>query len=80
MPPIQRETITKLNGRNVERGTVLSFKGTRGRFRFQSLDTNLSTGEQWLTVYGGDRNALGHQSWRSFPLEKLRTVHRNPAH
>jgi hypothetical protein len=63
---------TRINGRLVTKGTELSFKGVKGRFRFMRLVT-LDDGRSWLDVYGGPAK---HEMLRSFGVDRVKTVHR----
>jgi hypothetical protein len=65
-------TTVRVNGRIVEPGTELSIRGERGRFRFQYpiVQDDRPVG---VTVYGGPH---GHGTYRSFSLDRIRTVHR----
>lgn len=62
----------KINGRNVVRGTELSFKNVRGRFRFMYAAENPNGSIAWLTVYGG---TSGRKQYHSFAPDKVRAVH-----
>jgi hypothetical protein len=62
----------RINGRIVTKGTELSFKGIKGRFRFMRLVT-LDDGRCWLDVVGGPAK---HEMTRSFGPERVKTVHR----
>lgn len=66
-----REERIQVNGRWVERGTELSIKGERGRFRFQCRVTT-PKGSSWLDVIGGVKGAT---MFRSFREDRVRTVH-----
>lgn len=70
--PTSTTPTVRVNGRLVEPGTELSIKGERGRFRFQYpiLRDDHVVG---VTVYGGPH---GHGTYRSFSLDRIRTVHR----
>lgn len=61
-----------INGRTVSKGTELSIRGARGRFRFVKQVTK-DDGTSWLDVWGGPK---GHETLRSFRAEQVRTVHR----
>lgn len=67
---------TVINSRNVERGTELSIKGVRGRFKFISHTSYLkddgSTGE-YINVIGGHGGIVLS---RTFLPEMVKTVHR----
>jgi hypothetical protein len=60
------------NGRHIERGTELSIKGERGRFRFIS-HVSTEAGAEWITVVGGPAKVT---MTRSFKPDRIRTVHR----
>lgn len=66
----RRETEIKANGRNVERGTELSFRGVRGRYRFWEYVETPET--SWVTVVGG---TAGVKQFRSFAFDRIKTVH-----
>lgn len=55
------------NGRHLERGTEISIKGERGRFRFLHHVTNGD--KEWIDV--ADKN----KALRSFRPEKIKRVH-----
>lgn len=61
-----------LNGRRVTKGTELSVRGARGRYRFVKLVTT-DAGIIWLDVWGGPRH---HETMRSFRPDRVKTVHR----
>jgi hypothetical protein len=65
------ETYTA-NGRSLERGTEVSIRGERGRFRFL-LHTVTEKGVEWVDVMGGPKGA---EKYRSFRPDRIRTVHR----
>jgi len=62
----------KFNGRTLEKGTEVSIRGERGRFRFVGHVTH-PNGNQWLDFIGGKK---GCEMFRSFAPESIRTVHR----
>jgi hypothetical protein len=62
----------KFNGRTLTKGTEVSIRGQRGRFRFVGHVTH-PNGNQWLDFIGGKK---GCEAWRSFGPESIRTVHR----
>jgi hypothetical protein len=64
-------TEMQINGRNVTNGTELKIAGERGRFRFVNY-TKTDKGKEWITVIGGPK---GMESFRSFTLDKVKTVH-----
>lgn len=59
----------KVHGRVLEKGTEVSIKNERGRFRFVEIFPGDGSG----TFYGG---AHGHEMFRSFHLDRIKTVHR----
>ncbi|ASR84821.1 hypothetical protein SEA_HURRICANE_76 [Mycobacterium phage Hurricane] len=61
-----------VNGRMLEPGTEVSIKGERGRFRFKSAA--LTSGGRIVCDFIG--GPAGHEQWRSFYPERIRTVHR----
>jgi hypothetical protein len=61
-----------INGRHLVRGTEVSIKGERGRFRFIKHVYNPVTDSEWIDVVGGP---AGHEMGRSFRPERVRTVH-----
>lgn len=63
------QTRCRINGRNVEPGTELTFVGQRGRFRFAEL-VETPTGS-WVTCFHVD----GSGGARSFDAGKVKTVH-----
>jgi hypothetical protein len=65
------ETSIQINGRNVQPGTELKIRGERGRFRFIKY-VKTEKENEWIDVWGGSK---GHEQWRSFKLDKVRTVH-----
>jgi hypothetical protein len=75
-PGVTVSEATVINGRNVVRGTELSIKGVRGRFKFVSHTSYLkddgSTGE-YINVLGGYGGIVLS---RTFLPEKVKTVHR----
>lgn len=60
----------KHNGRNVEAGTELSFKGERGRYRF--IKHVVTPTCEWVDVVGGAKN---FKQFRAFRPEQIKTVH-----
>jgi hypothetical protein len=54
-----------------EIGQVVTVRGVRGEYKVRSLWTE-PDGTVTVTVWGGDRNPLGHRSFRSFPLADLK--------
>jgi hypothetical protein len=63
---------TKINGRNVEKGTELSIQGERGRFKFLRHVYNPWIDVEWIDVVGGRK---GVSEWRSFHLTRVKRVH-----
>lgn len=61
------------NGRTITRGTEVSIKGERGRFRFVKHITRPERGIEWLDFWGGPKD---RESFRSFDPARIRTVHR----
>ena len=61
----------KINGRTVNPNTEISIRGESGRFTFRY---SLRDGE--VTVWGGRPQ---HEQWRTFRIERVRTVHRKPS-
>lgn len=61
-----------IHGRHLVKGTEVSIKGERGRFRFIKHVYNPKTDTEWIDVVGG---IAGHESGRSFRPERVRTVH-----
>jgi hypothetical protein len=64
------QTEIQINGRNVVKGTELKIKGQRGRYRFIKHVRTPET--EWVDVWGGPKGA---ENWRSFPLDRIKTVH-----
>ncbi|QBP31659.1 hypothetical protein SEA_NIKLAS_77 [Mycobacterium Phage Niklas] len=61
-----------VHGRTLTPGTEVSIRGERGRFRFRSASLT-SSGRITCDFIGGP---AGHEQWRSFYPERIRTVHR----
>uniref|UniRef100_A0AAU8GP10 DUF7246 domain-containing protein n=1 Tax=Mycobacterium phage Pharb TaxID=3136626 RepID=A0AAU8GP10_9VIRU len=61
-----------VHGRVLLPGTEVSIRGERGRFRFKSA-ARTSGGRIVCDFIGGP---AGHEQWRSFYPERIRTVHR----
>lgn len=61
-----------VHGRVLAPGVVVSVRGERGRFRFRSASVT-SAGRVVCDFIGGP---VGHESWRSFYPERIKTVHR----
>ncbi|ARQ95516.1 hypothetical protein I5G81_gp77 [Mycobacterium phage Shandong1] len=70
--PIVEQPEVVVNGRTLEPGTEVSIRGERGRFRFKSA-ARTSGGRIVCDFIGGP---AGHEQWRSFYPEKIKTVHR----
>lgn len=70
--PVAPQPEVVVNGRTLEPGTEVSIAGERGRFRFRSAATT-SGGRIVCDFIGGP---AGHEQWRSFYPERIRTVHR----
>lgn len=66
------EAVVRVRGRDLHPGTEVSISGERGRFRFIRATTT-STDRIVLDFIGGQP---GHECWRSFYLERVKTVHR----
>jgi hypothetical protein len=62
-----------VNGRILTRGTEVSIRGERGRFRFLRAIERPEHGLYWLEFWGGPRHS---EQWRSFYPERVRRVHR----
>lgn len=62
----------RIHGRDLAPGTEVSISSERGRFRFLGISTT-STGRLVCDFIGG---APGHECWRSFYPERIKTVHR----
>jgi len=58
----------KVHGRILDRGTEVSIRNERGRFRFVEVFDGDGSG----TFYGGPQ---GHEMFRSFHLDRIKTVH-----
>jgi hypothetical protein len=61
-----------VHGRELAPGTEVSIAGERGRFRFVRATTT-SDDRIVFDFIGG---AAGHECWRSFYPERVKTVHR----
>jgi hypothetical protein len=72
-PDWEESDVVTINGRTVGRGTELSIRGERGRFRFLKRVTRPERGVEWLDVWGGPRH---YESLRSFYPERVKRVHR----
>ena len=64
--------MVRVHGRDLEPGTEVSITGERGRFRFVRATTT-SAERIVLDFIGGQ---AGHECWRSFYPERVKTVHR----
>lgn len=64
--------VLKINNREVVVGTELKISGESGRFRFLRHVQGGPNGG-WIDVYGG---RPGHETIRSFRLDRIKTVHR----
>lgn len=63
----------------VDRGTELSIKGVRGRFRFYDHVVT-ETGAEWLSVIGGvGRGDNQQRQFRFFRPDRVKVVHRKQA-
>lgn len=61
----------QVNGRWLTKGTEVSIRGERGRFRFvKAVQTPTAL---WLDFVGGKSH---YEAWRSFPPERVKRVHR----
>lgn len=60
----------QVNGRIVSVGTEVSIRGESGRFRFMK-HVKTDTAE-WIDVIGGKK---GHSVYRSFTVDRVKTVH-----
>ncbi|ASR85673.1 hypothetical protein SEA_AMGINE_73 [Mycobacterium phage Amgine] len=70
--PVVEQPEVVVNGRRLEPGTEVSIIRERGRFRFKSAATTRD-GRIVCDFIGGP---AGHEQWRSFYPERIRTVHR----
>lgn len=61
-----------IHGRHLVKGTEVSIKGERGRFRFIKHVYNPQTDTEWIDVVGG---MSGHEMGRSFRPERVKVVH-----
>lgn len=57
--------------RTLHVGQTVRIRGERGEFVFKWAEPDGS-----LTFYGGDRNPLGHQAYRSFMPDRVRSIKR----
>lgn len=71
MNPEQSQPI-RVHGRELQPGTEVSITGERGRYRFLGAKTT-SSDRVVLDFIGG---RAGHECWRSFYPERVKTVHR----
>lgn len=60
-----------VNGRPLERGTEVSIRGKRGRFKFLRV-THTGGGEPVLDFIGG---TVGRETWHSFYPDRITNVH-----
>lgn len=74
VPAVTREYLdaATVHGRQLSPGTEVSIVRERGRFRFINA-TVTAAGETVLNFVGG---SSGHEAFRSFYPERVRTVHR----
>ncbi|AEJ95843.1 hypothetical protein SEA_ROSMARINUS_75 [Mycobacterium Phage Rosmarinus] len=70
--PVAPQPDVVVHGRTLEPGTEVSIRGERGRFRFRSASLT-SAGRIVCDFIGGP---AGHETWRSFYPDRIRTVHR----
>lgn len=68
----ERETAV-VNGRTLTRGTEVTIRGERGRFRFLKAVERPERGLAWLDFWGGPK---GSEHWRSFRADRVKRVHR----
>jgi len=61
-----------INGRNLVRGTEVTIRGERGRFRFVKHVYNPKTNTEWVDVVGG---VSGYEMGRSFRPDRVKVVH-----
>lgn len=61
-----------VRGRELMRGTEVSIRGERGRFRF--VKSSVTSAGRVVCDFIGPSEA--HAAWRSFYPERIRTVHR----
>ena len=66
------ESVVRVHGRDLHPGTEVSISGERGRFRFIRATTT-STERVVLDFIGGQP---GHECWRSFYPERIKSVYR----
>jgi len=66
------QQIARVHGRELEPGTEVSITGERGRFRFMRATTTSNDRIVFDFIGGPD----GHECWRSFYRERVKTVHR----
>lgn len=70
-PPVPQPEVV-VHGRRLAPGVEVSIRGERGRFRFKAASVT-SGGRVVCDFIGGP---AGHEQWRSFYPERIRTVHR----
>jgi len=74
---IVRVDTIKLDGKAaLTAGGEVSFKGQRGRFRFDHHAVVAGTDAGWLTVWGPVSGDGQKAQWRSFSVDAVRSVHR----
>lgn len=62
----------RVHGRELRPGTEVSIIGERGRFRF--IGTSTTSSDRVVCDFIG--GTAGHECWRSFYPERVKTVHR----
>lgn len=62
----------RVHGRDLTPGTEVTISGERGRYRFVGASTTSS--QRLVLDFIGGR--AGHECWRSFYPERVKTVHR----
>ncbi|QFG09460.1 hypothetical protein I5H08_gp027 [Mycobacterium phage Yuna] len=72
LAPVAPQPEVVVNGRKLDVGTEVSIRGERGRFRFKGAATT-GAGRIVCDFIGGP---AGHEQWRSFYPDRIRTVHR----
>lgn len=60
-----------INGRTLDTETELSIRGQTGRYKYRWM-----TGQD-ITCWGGRQ---GHEMYRSFQLNQIKTIHKKPKH
>lgn len=66
-----RHDVVRVHGRILAKGTEVSIKGERGRFRFLGAVTTPS-GAYWLDFIGGSKGVV---MFRAFRPEQIKRVH-----